>query len=69
MVTNSAALILTNISHCGKAANLLLPLIYPFIRDGRFKSRLLQNASTQRKSEMGGYVQAFMEMLAAHDLM
>lgn len=43
--------------------NLLLPLIYPFIRDGRFKSRLLQKRLTQRKSEMGGYVQAFMEML------
>lgn len=43
--------------------NLLLPLIYPFIRDGRFKSRLLQKRLTQRKLEMGGYVQAFMEML------
>ena len=43
--------------------NLLLPLIYPVIRDGRFKSRLLQKRLTQRKSEMGGYVQAFMEML------
>ena len=43
--------------------NLILPLIYPFIRDGRFKSRLLQKRLTQRKSEMGGYVQAFMEML------
>lgn len=43
--------------------NLLLPLIYPVIRDGRFKSRLLQKRLTQRKSEMGGYLQAFMEML------
>ena len=43
--------------------NLLLPLIYPVIRDGRFKSRLLQKRLTQRKSEMGGYVQAFMGML------
>lgn len=43
--------------------NLLLPLIYPVIRGGRFKSRLLQKRLTQRKSEMGGYVQAFMEML------
>ncbi len=43
--------------------NLLLPLIYPVIRGGRFKSRLLQKRLTQRKSVMGGYVQAFMEML------
>ena len=43
--------------------NLLLPLIYPVIRDGRFKSRLLQKRLAQRKSEMGGYLQAFMEML------
>ncbi len=43
--------------------NLLLPLLYSVIRDGRFKSRLLQKRLTQRKSEMGGYVQAFMEML------
>lgn len=43
--------------------NLLLPLIYPVIRGGQFKSRLLQKRLTQRKSKMGGYVQAFMEML------
>ena len=43
--------------------NLLLPLIYPVIRDGQVKSRLLQKRLTQRKSEMGGDVQAFMEML------
>lgn len=43
--------------------NLLLPLIYPVIRDGQVKNRLLQKRLTQRKSEMGGYVQAFMEML------
>ena len=42
---------------------LLLPLIYPVIRDGQVKSRLLQKRLAQRKSEMGGYVQAFMEML------
>ena len=43
--------------------NLLLPLIYPVIRDGKVKSRLLQKRLAQRKSEMGGYVQAFMGML------
>lgn len=42
--------------------NLLLPLIYPFIRDGRFKSRLPQKRLTQRKAKMSGYVQAFMDM-------
>jgi len=42
--------------------NLLLPLIYPFIRDGRFKSRLLQKRLTQRKSEMGGYGNALEAM-------
>ena len=43
--------------------NLLLPLLYPVIRDGKIKSRLLQKRPEKRKSEMGGYVQAFMEML------
>ena len=43
--------------------NLLLPLLYPVIRDGKIKSRLLQKRLEKRKSEMGGYVQAFMEML------
>ena len=41
----------------------LLPLLYPVIRDGKIKSRLLQKRLEKRKSEMGGYVQAFMEML------
>ena len=43
--------------------NLLLPLLYPVIRDGKIKSHLLQKRLEKRKSEMGGYVQAFMEML------
>ena len=42
---------------------LLLPLIYPVIRDGRFKSRFLQKRLEKRAAEMGAYVQAFMEML------
>ena len=39
--------------------NLLLPFIYPVIRDGQFKSRFLQ----KRQAEMGDYVVAFMNML------
>ena len=42
---------------------LLLPLIYPVIRDGRFQSRLLQRKLEQRRWEMGPYVDAFMTML------
>ena len=43
--------------------NLLLPLIYPVIRDGQFKSRFLQKRLEKRRTEMGDYVQAFMGML------
>lgn len=43
--------------------NLLLPLIYPFIRDGQFKSRLLQKRLEKRKAEMRDYVKAFIDML------
>ena len=43
--------------------NLLLPLIYPVIRDGSFKSRMLQKRLEKRAEEMGDYVKAFMEML------
>lgn len=41
---------------------LLLPMLYPLIRDGRFKSRFLQKRLERRAEEMGDYVQAFMEM-------
>ena len=43
--------------------NLLLPFIYPIIRDGKFKSRLLQKRLKKRQAEMGDYVEAFMNML------
>ena len=43
--------------------NLLLPLIYPVIRDGQFKSRFLQKRLRKRAAEMGDYVQAFLDML------
>lgn len=41
---------------------LLLPLIYPLIRDGSFKSRFLQKRLAKRSEEMGDYVKAFMGM-------
>ena len=43
--------------------DLLLPLIYPLIRDGQFKSRFLQKRLQKRAAEMGSYVKAFMDML------
>lgn len=43
--------------------DLLLPLIYPVIRDGRFKSRFLQKRLQKRQAEMGDYVKVFMNML------
>ena len=42
---------------------LLLPLLYPLIRDGRFKSRFLQKRLDSRMAEMGDYAGAFMDML------
>ena len=42
---------------------LFLPLIYPVVRDGEFKSRLLQKQMAKRAAEMGEYVSAFMSML------
>lgn len=44
-------------------ANLLLPLIYPLIRDGQFKSKFLQMRLAKRAEEMGDYVKEFMGML------
>lgn len=43
--------------------DMLLPLIYPLIRDGNFKSRFLQKRLQKRAAEMGDYVKAFMDML------
>lgn len=43
--------------------DLFLPLIYPVIRDGKFKSRFLQKRLKKREAEMGDYVTAFMNML------
>ena len=46
----------------GLQTNLLVPLIYPLIRDGKFKSRFLKKRLEKREAEMGGYVRAFMDM-------
>ena len=43
--------------------NLLVPLIYPLLRDGQFKSRFLQKRLKKRTEEMGDYVKVFMDML------
>ena len=42
---------------------LLVPLIYPVIRDGQFKMRFLQKRLEKRAAEMSKYVNAFMQML------
>lgn len=42
--------------------NLLMPLLYPFIRDGQFKSRFLRKRMAKRLKESGAYAAAFMEM-------
>ena len=46
----------------GLQTNLFMPLLYPLIRDGRFRSRFLQKRLARRAEEMGGYVNAFMDM-------
>ena len=42
---------------------LLLPLIYPLLRDGQFRSRFLQKRLEKREEEMGDYVKTFLTML------
>lgn len=42
--------------------DLFLPLIYPLIRDGQFKSPFLQKRLRKRAEQMGDYVKAFMDM-------
>ena len=46
----------------GLQTRLLVPLIYPLIRDGRFKLGFLQKRLEKRRAEMGEYVEAFMKM-------
>ena len=42
--------------------NLLLPMIYPLIHNGQFKSRFLQKQMEKSTAQMGDYVKAFTEM-------
>ena len=42
--------------------DLLLPMIYPLIRDGQLKNRFLQSRLEKCTAQMGDYVKAFMEM-------
>ena len=42
---------------------LLLPMIYPLIRDGKLKNRFLQKQTEKRMAQMGEYGKAFMNML------
>ena len=42
--------------------NLLLPLIYPVVRDGKFKAKFLQKRLDKRARESGDYVKAFLKM-------
>ncbi len=41
---------------------LLLPLLYPLVRDGKFKSRMLQKRLDVRAAQMPEYVSAFMKL-------
>ena len=42
--------------------NLLLPLIYPVVRDGKFKAKFLQKRLDKRARESRDYVKAFLKM-------
>lgn len=51
-----------------QAADLLLPLIYPLIRDGRLKSRFLQKQMEKRMAQMGEKYRARYERHFAHPI-
>ena len=42
--------------------DFLLPLIYPVVRDGKFKAKFLQKRLDKRARESGDYVKAFLKM-------
>lgn len=42
---------------------LLLPLLYPFLRDGEFRSRFLRSRMDKQLQRDPGYIGAFLEML------
>ena len=41
--------------------DFLLPLIYPVVRDGKFKAKFLQKRLDKRARESGDYVKAFLK--------
>jgi len=43
-------------------ADIMLPLFYPLVRDGKFRSRLLQRRMEAQEKEMPEYFGAFMKM-------
>ena len=44
---------------------LMMPLFYPMIRDGQFKSRMMQKRLEKRAEKMPEYVHAFLGMFGA----
>ena len=42
--------------------DFLLPVIYPVVRDGKFKAKFLQKRLDKRARESGDYVKAFLKM-------
>ena len=42
--------------------DFLLPLIYPVVRDGKFKAKFLQKRLDRRARESGNYIKAFLKM-------
>lgn len=47
----------------GLLTNIMMPLIYPLIRDGKFGMNFLNKRIEKRKQEMPEYVDAFMKMM------
>ena len=47
----------------GLMTNLAMPLIYPMVRDGKFKLKFLNKRLEQRMQEMPAYTKAFLDMM------
>lgn len=44
---------------------MMLPVLYPLVRDGKFSMRFMQKRLEKRKREMPEYAEAFMEMFGS----
>ena len=44
---------------------VMLPVLYPLVRDGKFSIRFMQKRLEKRKREMAEYAEAFMEMFGS----